>query len=86
MLRRTVSTISQMTLWFHLRCVNLSKVDNEGVKVLMGCNAPETHEIKERSVVKSSKPHALRTPLGSAVYVPGREITKKHGYSKLSIV
>ncbi|CAH8638238.1 unnamed protein product [Schistosoma rodhaini] len=79
LLRRTVPTTSQMVSWSHLRGVTLPTVDDEDVKVLIGCNVPEAHEIEEKRVGKSNEPYAIKTPLGWTLFGPYIETTRNMG-------
>ncbi|VDP26019.1 unnamed protein product [Schistosoma curassoni] len=65
MLRRTVPTTSQMTSWTHLKDISFPRVKDENVKLLIGCNAPSVHEIKEIRTGKPNEPFAVKTLFGS---------------------
>ncbi|KAH9581857.1 hypothetical protein MS3_00008868 [Schistosoma haematobium] len=65
MLRRTVPTTSQMTSWTHLKDISFPRVKDENVKLLIGCNAPSVHEMKEIRTGKPNEPFAVKTLFGS---------------------
>ncbi|CAH8494135.1 unnamed protein product [Schistosoma mattheei] len=68
MLRRTVPTTSQMKSWTHLKDISFPRVEDENVKLLIGCNAPSVHEMKEIRTGKPNEPFAVKTPLGWTLF------------------
>ncbi|CAH8492347.1 unnamed protein product [Schistosoma haematobium] len=68
MLRRTVPTTSQMKSWTHLKDISFSRVEDENVELLIGCNAPSVHEMKEVRTGKPNEPFAVKTLLGWTLF------------------
>ncbi|CAH8290201.1 unnamed protein product [Schistosoma bovis] len=68
MLRRTVPTTSQMKSWTHLKDISFPRVEDENVELLIGCNAPSVHEMKEVRTGKPNEPFAVKTPLGWTLF------------------
>ncbi|CAH8658098.1 unnamed protein product [Schistosoma rodhaini] len=72
---RTVTTVHQMVSWSHLKDTSFPRVEDENVKLLIGCNAPGVHEIKEKRMGKSNEPYAIKTALGWTLFGPYSETT-----------
>ncbi|CAI2730080.1 unnamed protein product [Schistosoma spindalis] len=70
---RTVPTAHQMASWPHLKDISFPRVEDENVKLLIGCNAPGIHEMKEIRTGKTNEPSAVRTILGWTLFGSYRE-------------
>ncbi|VDO64710.1 unnamed protein product [Schistosoma margrebowiei] len=70
---QTVPTRSQMKSWTHLKDISFPGVEDENVKLLIGCNAPSVHEMKEIRTGKPNEPFAAKTPLGWTLFGSYRE-------------
>lgn len=53
---RTVPTAYQTASWSNLKDTNFPGVENENVKLLIGCNAPGVHETKKIGIGKANEP------------------------------
>ncbi|VDP04036.1 unnamed protein product [Schistosoma margrebowiei] len=68
MLRRTVPTTSQMTSWTHFKDIRFPRVEDENVELLIECNVPSLHEMKEVRTGKPNEPFAVKTLLGWTLF------------------
>ncbi|XP_018653433.1 hypothetical protein Smp_188510 [Schistosoma mansoni] len=77
---RVVPTAHQMASWSHLKDISFPRVEDENVKLLIGCNAPSVHEMKEIRTGKTNEPSAARTLLGWTLFGPYGEL---HGSKRV---
>ncbi|CAH8674642.1 unnamed protein product [Schistosoma rodhaini] len=74
---RTVLTANQMATWSHLKDISFPRVKNAKVKLLIGCNVPNVHEMKEIKTGNTNEPSAVRTLLGWTLFGPYGELHGK---------
>ncbi|XP_018645801.1 hypothetical protein Smp_177900 [Schistosoma mansoni] len=77
---RTVPTAHQMASWSYLKDIRFPRVEDENVKLLIGCNAPSVHEMKEVRTGKTNEPSAVRTLSGWTLFGPYGEL---HGSKRV---
>ncbi|VDP64304.1 unnamed protein product [Schistosoma mattheei] len=68
MLRRTVPTTSQMKSWTYLKDISFPRAEDDNIKLLIECNAPSVHELKEIRTGKPNELFAVKTPLGWTLF------------------
>ncbi|VDP01326.1 unnamed protein product [Schistosoma mattheei] len=57
-----------MASWSYLKDISFPRVEDENVKLLIGCNAPAVHEMKEIRTERTNEPSAVRTILGWTLF------------------
>ena len=68
-----VSRPKDLSKWTHLRGLNIPKVDDDEVTLLIGANVPEVQVHEESRVGTTGEPYAVRTILGWAILGPVNE-------------
>ncbi|VDP43817.1 unnamed protein product [Schistosoma curassoni] len=83
---RTVPTAQQIISWSHLKDISFPRVEDENVKLLIGCNALGVREMKEIRTGKTNEPSAVRTILGWELFSPyGEPHESNHVLNCLSV-
>ena len=74
--------------WTHLRGLDIPKVDDEEVTLLIGANVPVVQVHEESRIGTAGEPYAVRTILGWAIFGPvkGTQQSKKVNVSFLRYV
>ena len=69
-LNRNLPCEEDLKRWPHLRGIELPKLDNKTVEILVGNDVPEAHWVFEQRRGRRKQPYAVRTPLGWTLIDP----------------
>jgi len=61
---------TDLSKWTHMKGINLPKIADDKISILIGANVPDAHIHHETRLGLPNEPHAVRTSLGWSIFGP----------------